>query len=101
MKNKHIVVQNYLKNHSLVESNIISFNNFIEHRMQEIVDDINSSIQNDDFEIVLGKMKIGNPEITEADGSSSLITPNEARLRSLTYSSPIIIELTFKKIKYF
>ena len=52
MKNDHIIVQNYLKNHSLVESNIISFNNFLEHRMQEIVDEINNSIENDDFEMI-------------------------------------------------
>ena len=28
-KNKHVLVKEYLKNHSLVESNITSFNNFV------------------------------------------------------------------------
>ncbi len=97
IKNNHIIVKNYLKNHSLVESNIISFNNFIEYRVQEIVDEINSSIENDEFEIILGKIKVGKPEIIEGDGSSSLITPNEARLRNLTYAAPITLELTIKK----
>ncbi len=32
---QHIVVKKYLKKHSLVESNITSFNNFIDKRMQE------------------------------------------------------------------
>lgn len=97
MRNDHIIVKNYLKNHSLVESNVISFNNFIKHRMQEIVNEVNDSIENDDFEINLGKIEVGKPEITEADGSFSTIMPSEARLRNLTYSAPITLELTVKK----
>ena len=95
--NKHIIVKKYLEKHSLVESNIISFNNFIDHRMQEIVDEIASTIENDDFEITLGKIKVSRPIITEADGSSSLISPSEARLRSLTYAAPVTLEITIKK----
>ncbi len=96
-ENKHLVVKKYLENHSLVESNIISFNNFIEHRMQEIVNEISESINNEDFEITLGKIDVGKPKIIEADGSSSLITPSEARLRNLTYSAPVTLELSVKK----
>ena len=55
--NKHLIVKKYLKDHSLVESNIRSFNNFIKKRMQEIVDDISNSIEGDDFEISLGKIR--------------------------------------------
>ncbi|MFH1787510.1 MAG: DNA-directed RNA polymerase subunit B [archaeon] len=94
---QHLVVKKYLEGHSLVESNITSFNNFIEKRMQEIVDEISESIDNEDFEINLGKIKVGKPKIIEADGSSSLILPYEARLRNLTYSAPITLELTVKK----
>jgi len=97
MKNEHIIVKNYLKNHSLVESNITSFNNFIKFRMQEIVNEINSTIEKEDFEINLGKIEVDRPKIIEADGSSSFITPNEARLRDLTYAAPIKLELTIKK----
>jgi DNA-directed RNA polymerase subunit B len=96
-KNKHLVVKKYLENHSLVESNITSFNNFIETRMQEIVDEISSTINNEEFEINLGKIEVGKPKITEADGSSSLIMPYEARLRKLTYSAPVNLEISVKK----
>ncbi len=95
--NKHIVVKKYLNEHSLVESNIISFNNFLDHQMQEIVESIQGTIDNDDFEITLGKIEVGKPVVIEADGSSSMLTPAEARLRNLTYSAPIKIELTVKK----
>lgn len=95
--NKHLVMKKYLESHSLVESNIISFNNFVEKRMQEIVDEIANTITNEEFEIKLGKINVGQPKIIEADGSSSLITPTEARLRSLTYAAPVFLEITVKK----
>ena len=95
--NQHILVKKYLSEHSLVESNITSFNNFIEKRIQEIVDEISETIDNDDFEIILGKVSVGKPRIIESDGSSSEILPYEARLRSLTYSAPITLEMTVKK----
>ncbi|MBI3622577.1 DNA-directed RNA polymerase subunit B'' [Candidatus Pacearchaeota archaeon] len=94
---KHLLVKKYLEKHSLVESNVISFNNFIEHRMQEIVNEIAETIVNDDFEITLGKIKVGKPVVIEADGSTSIILPSDARLRSLTYSAPVSLEITVKK----
>ncbi len=97
VKNNHLLMKNYLKNHSLVESNITSFNNFIGKRLQEIVDEIQGTIDNEDFEITLGKIEVGKPKVIEADGSFSFITPSEARLRNLTYAAPITMELTVKK----
>ena len=96
-KNKHLVVKKFLGEHSLVESNITSFNNFISSRMQEIVEEVNKTINNEDFEIQLGKIQVGRPIVIEADGSSSLITPAEARLRNLTYSAPVTLEISVKK----
>ena len=96
-KNKHLVVKKLLEEHSLVESNITSFNNFLNKRMQEIVDEVNEGINNEEFEIQLGKIEIGKPVVIEADGSSSNITPAEARLRNLTYSAPITLEISVKK----
>ena len=96
-QDSHLIVKRYLENHSLVESNITSFNDFIEGRMQEIVNEISESIISDDFEITLGKVKVGKPKIVEPDGSSSFILPYEARLRNLTYSAPITLEISVKK----
>src|SRR3989339_518608 len=92
--NKHLIVKEYLKGHSLVESNITSFNRFIDTGMQEIVDEISAGIDNEEFEINLGRIEVGKPVIVEADGSSSLITPTEARLRNLTYAAPVSLEIT-------
>jgi len=95
---KHILVKKYLAQHSLVESNIVSFNNFMEHRMQQIVDEISKGLQEgEEIEIKLGKIRIEKPCVIEADGSQKMILPTEARIRSLTYSSPIFLEITVKQ----
>jgi len=91
---EHILVKEFLKNHSLVESNIRSFNDFIENKMQEIVTELSDNIPNEDFEIKLGKIRVGKPNMIESDGSSRPITPAEIRLRKLTYSAPVWMEMT-------
>ncbi len=97
-KKEHLIVEKYLNEHSLVESNIISFNNFIDIRMQEIVDGLSKNISKDaEVEIQLGKIRTGRPNIIEADGSINMITPAEARIRGMTYSAPIYLEITTKQ----
>ncbi len=93
---KHTLVRKYLQQHSLVESNILSFNDFIKNKMQQIINEINETINNEEVEIKLGKVRIEKPNIIEADGSTSLITPALARLRNLTYSAPVYVELNVK-----
>ncbi len=93
---RHILVENYLASHSLVESNIRSFNDFIERRMQEIVDDINKNIPREEIDLELGRIEVGEPSIKEADGSLTLLTPTEARLRNITYSAPVYLEITLR-----
>ena len=94
---KHLLVKKYLQEHSLVESNITSFNNFIEERMQQIVNELNENLSNEEVEIKLGRIKVEKPNIVEADGSQKTIMPTEARLRNLTYSAPIFLEITVKQ----
>ena len=95
---KHIVLKKYLSENSLVESNLTSFNNFIDIRMQEIVNEISeSSTSEEGIEIKLGKIKIGKPDVIESDGSKNPVFPTEARLRNLTYSTPLFLEISIKQ----
>jgi len=89
-----LLITRYLKEHSLVESNINSFNDLIERRFQEIVNEVNEEIPTENGELKLGKIRIGKPQIIEADGSVRQILPIEARLRKLTYSAPIYLEIS-------
>ncbi len=95
-KKENILIEEYLKQHSLVESNILSFNDFLANKMQYIIDEINASLINEDVEIKIGKVKVGKPNIVEADGSSNILTPMIAKLRNLTYSAPVFVELSVK-----
>ena len=98
MDNKnHVLIKKYLQQHSIVESNILSFNDFFENRMQKIVEEINESLPSEDVKVELGKVLVGSPNVIEADGSQHKILPTEARLRNLTYSAPVSLEISVKK----
>src|SRR3989338_247500 len=58
IKKENLLIQKYLKEHSLVESNILSFNDFIENKMQQIIDDMNKNLSNEEMEIKIGKIPI-------------------------------------------
>lgn len=95
-----ILVKKYFEEQKFVESSIQSFNNFIEKGMQEVVDE-NKEVEPaiipyniEKFKIRFGKINIGNPEITEADGSKRKVFPMEARLRKISYSVPIFLEIS-------
>ena len=95
-----ILFAKYFEDHSLVGSNIESFNDFVENELKNIIKenkDIEPTIipQNiDEFKIRFDKIWVTKPEITEADGSKRDIYPVEARLRKTTYSAPIFIEIS-------
>ncbi len=90
---KHILIKKYLQQHSLVESNIKSYNDFVGKKMQQIVNELNETIPQEEVQVKFGKIRIGKPNITESDGSITPIGPTEARLRKLTYSAPIYAEI--------
>ncbi len=95
-----ILMQKYFEEQSFVDASIESFNNFVEKELQTIIDenrDIEPTIippQHEEHKIRLDKIWIEMPKITEADGSERKIFPIEARLRKITYSSPIFIEVS-------
>ncbi|MEM2916598.1 MAG: DNA-directed RNA polymerase subunit B'' [Candidatus Woesearchaeota archaeon] len=83
-----------------VASDIESFNFFVEHELQRIVNenrDIEPTIippNVDSFKIRLDKIEVKEPTITEADGSVRQLLPVEARLRKLSYAAPVFIEVS-------
>src|SRR3989344_736019 len=76
---------------------IKSFNEFTEKRVQKIFGDIGEiQLETPDlaeFKIRLGKVRIPKPSINEADGAVRVVTPNECRIRNLTYAAPLYIEM--------
>src|SRR3989338_8855396 len=97
---KTILLARYFEEKKFVESSIQSFNHLLEKGLQEVVMEnreaeptiIPHNIEK--FKIVFGRITIGKPEITEADGSKRPIYPMEARLRKISYSAPIYLEIS-------
>ena len=100
MNKNDILLKKYFEEISLVNSDIESFNNFIEIELQRIVDENGTILPTiiphtiDEFKIKFGKISIGKPEITEADGSKRPIYPIESRLRKISYAAPLFIEVS-------
>jgi DNA-directed RNA polymerase subunit B" len=87
----------FLKKRELVRQHIDSYNDFVENRLQQIVDETGKIETDVGVEVILGKITVDNAEVIEADGSRNKLKPNEARLRNLSYFSPIYLEMTIKK----
>jgi len=94
------LIESHFASQGFVDSDIESFNNLVEKELNEIIienKEIEPTIipQNiDEFKIRFDKIWVTKPEITEADGSKRNIFPMEARLRKITYSAPIFVEVS-------
>jgi len=94
------LIQKYFEEQSFVDSDIESYNDFIDVQLTKIIEENREIVPTiiphniDDFKIRLDKIWATKPEITEADGSKRNIFPVEARLRKLTYSAPTFIEVS-------
>lgn len=100
MLNGNLLIKKYFDSHSLIEYNRISFNNFIEKEIPRIVKEVGDIVPTvippdvNDFRIRFDNIRIEKPKIVEADGSRRDIYPAEARLRQLTYSAPMFLDVT-------
>ncbi len=95
-----LLIQKYFQEHSIIASDIESFNNFVDVELQKIVSE-NKEVEPtiippnvDTYKIKFDKIWITKPEITEADGSKRDIFPSEARLRKITYAAPMFVEVS-------
>mgnify|MGYP000706180859 CR=1 FL=1 len=87
------IVLDYMKETLLTESNLNSFNDFFERKIQQIVDSLNEQLKEEKADIELGKIWLGKAEFIDVDGTKRNIFPSEARIRKLTYSAPLYMEI--------
>lgn len=100
------VISSFFEQKGLVRQQLDSFDEFVQNTMQELVDE-NAELILDQaqqhtghdadmtrrYEISFGQIYLSRPTVTEADGSVAPVFPQEARLRNLTYSAPLYIEM--------
>ena len=102
------IIASFFDEKGLVRQQLDSFDEFIMNTMQEIVDEaakieVLPQQQHDptlqqqadvSYTIHFGQIYLSKPTWVEPDGSTSAMFPNEARLRNLTYASPLYMDLT-------
>jgi DNA-directed RNA polymerase beta subunit len=83
---------------NIVKHQIDSYNRFVEERVQAILNEVGEIKpelpDGEELVIKIVDVDIKRPKINEADGSVREITPKEARMRDLTYSSEIKVTMT-------
>eukprot|EP00729_Bicosta_minor_P016207 gene16207-22381_t len=100
------VIDSYFEEKGLVRQQLDSFNEFIDLSIQQIVKDTPSmkldclsqhlSNEKDDgyqMEIKFDQIYLSKPVHDEEDGVSMAMMPNFARLRGLTYWSPLYVDV--------
>ncbi|MEE1336942.1 MAG: DNA-directed RNA polymerase subunit B'', partial [Methanobrevibacter sp.] len=97
-ENNWKLVDAFFDKYDLVDHHIKSYNDFVNNRIQNIID-ITEPITLDDGKYTLktGKVRIEKPSNKEADGSRSEIDPTEARLRNLNYSADMYLEMALNE----
>ena len=94
----------FFKDKGLVRQHLDSFNEFIDHGLQEVIDEVGEisiEVPESPYKVKLGQIwiidpqtRITGPYATEVDGTKHEIYPLEARLRNLTYAAPVALEMT-------
>ncbi|MCD6445257.1 DNA-directed RNA polymerase subunit B [Candidatus Bathyarchaeota archaeon] len=100
----HTLVRSFLEDKGLVRQHLDSYNEFIDHGLQEVIDEVGEisiEIPESPYIVKLGQVwiidpqtRITGPYVTEVDGTKHEIYPMEARLRNLTYAAPVALEMT-------
>jgi DNA-directed RNA polymerase subunit B" len=97
---RRLISREYFSPERLAEHHYRSFNNFLERGMQRVVDeketietDIGDKEDEEPVFVELGQVRVVTPRVREADGSEELLYPQEARLRNITYSAPVFMEM--------
>jgi DNA-directed RNA polymerase subunit B len=78
----------------LIKHQLNSYNDFVNNVMQEIVDEtgiIDTRIPN--LQIKFGGVSLRKPDTKEIDSTVHKLTPNDSRLRNMTYSGKLILEV--------
>ena len=110
------VVTAFFHEKGLVRQQLDSFDEFVNNSMQELVNDLPEievkpnqqylSTEEIDYQpqtsyfVKLGQIYMTSPTVRESDGTTTTLYPYEARLRNLTYSAALYVDVTTRKRTY-
>ena len=85
----------YYDEKGLVYQQIESYDRFITKKLPKIFENTEPIETNiEDYQLKFGRVYLDKPVIIEADGSRRIIYPMEARLRNLSYTAPLHVQIT-------
>lgn len=88
------LIKAYYKQEGPIDQILKSFDQFIEEKIPEIVEEYSTIECNNDVRVKLDNVEIFHPEIVEADRSARLkLTPMEARQRNINYTGAIYLDI--------
>ena len=100
----HLLLKSFFNEKGLVRQHLDSYNEFIDHGLQEVVDEVSEipiEVPESPYKVKLGQIwvidpqsRITGPYAIEVDGTKHEIYPMEGRLRNLAYAAPIALEMT-------
>lgn len=97
------VISSFFEEKGLVRQQLDSFDEFVQNTMQELVDENSNLVLQHvggdgdvtkRYIIDFGQIYLSKPTMTEADGSTQPMFPQEARIRNLTYASPLYVDMS-------
>ncbi|KAL2864927.1 DNA-directed RNA polymerase II subunit RPB2 [Aspergillus lucknowensis] len=103
------VISSFFDTKGLVSQQLDSFDEFISSTMQELVEEqgqvtLDQTLPPTEdevdpvvvrrYELKFGTVMLSRPSVTEGDGATTIMLPQEARLRNLTYASPLYLGIT-------
>ncbi|KAI9319066.1 DNA-directed RNA polymerase II subunit RPB2 [Dichotomocladium elegans] len=97
------VISSFFEEKGLVRQQLDSFDEFVQNTMQELVDENSNLVLQHvggDGDVVkryiidFGQIYLSKPTMTEADGTIAPMFPHEARIRNLTYASPLYVDMS-------
>jgi len=89
------LIDSYFRDKNIAQMEIDSFNQFVEKKLPEIVEENKEVVPKiEEVKVEFENINVLKPRIVEADGSPrNEFFPMEARLRNRTYSSPIYLTM--------
>ena len=100
------VITSFFDLKGLVRQQLDSFDEFIKNTMQEVIDEnsrlvLQTTSQHTNNEedvakqyiVEFAQIYLSKPTVTETDGTTERMFPHEARMRNLTYSAPLYVDV--------
>lgn len=97
LRDTWVIVKDFLRDQGLEKLHIESYNNFINVEMPKILE-ANRRVTSDadsSWYLEYDRVRVGAPQVEDGFGQIRVTTPNECRLRNLTYSAPILVDMRY------